>query len=311
MQSSTSQQLSELERVAALAGEPRNLSAAGVTRTEQRIATIENDSPFDPSSNARRRLVVVADNDRAASATLAAIRWFKTDAPRGLRDSWNVSAVLLSSASDATPAQQLEFPPAKGFFDHPDQPESRYLWRWVAYQAPDVLLQVRGGDVLSRSSPPAGSLAAAMAGGSEMGTVHAIFGSARETDGPALLEHALKESAGARESEVHATLRARASREPLAIARVLAGQVPAESTRQLHPIGGLGQYASACGPYERRRAAAESAERDATVGLPRAAAVWRTHCADRCRRHVDLRRSGEAGRRAARVRWRYRAPTRP
>ena len=245
------QQLSELERIAALAGEPRTVSAAGVTRTEQRIATIENDSPFDPSANARRRLVVVADNDRAASATLAAIRWFKTEAPRGLRDGWSISAVLLSSANDATPAQQLEFPPAKGFFDHPEQPESRYLWRWVAYQAPDVLLQVRGGDVLSRSSPPAGSLAAAMAGGSEMGTVQAIFGSARETDGPALLEHALKESAGARESEVHATLRARASREPLAIAQSSCREVPAESARQLYPIGGMVQYASTCGHHER------------------------------------------------------------
>jgi rhamnogalacturonyl hydrolase YesR len=59
-----------------------------------------------------------------------------------------------------------------------------------------------------------------------MGTVQAIFGSARETDGPTLLEHALKDSAGARESEIHATLRARASREPLAIAKVLAAKYP-------------------------------------------------------------------------------------
>ena len=99
--------------------------------------------------------------------------------------------MLLTSAADATSAQRLEFPPAKGFFDHPEQPESRYLWRWVAYQAPDVLLQIRGGDVLTKSTAPSGSLAAAMAGGSEMGTVQAIFGSARETDGPALLEHTL------------------------------------------------------------------------------------------------------------------------
>ena len=168
----------------------------------------------------------MADNDRAAQATLAAIRWFKTAAPRSVRDRWAISAVLPSHATDATPAQRLEYPPAKGFFDHPEQPESRYLWRWVAYQAPDVVLQIRGGDVLSRSSPPAGSLSAAMAGGTEIGTVHAIFGSARETDGPALLEHALKDAAGARESEIHATLRARASREPLAIARVLAAKYP-------------------------------------------------------------------------------------
>ncbi len=219
-------QLNELESVAGLAGEPREVSAAGVTRTEQRLATIENGAPFDTSTNARRRLVVVADNDSAARATLAAIRWFKTTAPRSLRDRWAISAVLLSHANDATPAQRLEFPPAKGFFDHPEQPESRYLWRWVAYQAPDVLLQIRGGDVLSRSTPPAGSLAAAMAGGSEMGTVQTVFGSARETDGPALFEHVLKEAAATRQSEIRATLRARASRDPLAIARALAGKYP-------------------------------------------------------------------------------------
>ena len=205
------------------------MSAAGVTRTEQRLATIENGSPFDTSANARRRLVVVADNDSAARATLAAIRWFKTTAPRSLRDRWAISAVLLSHANDATPAQRLEFPPAKGFFDHPEQPESRYLWRWVAYQAPDVLLQIRGGDVLSRSTPPAGSLAAAMAGGSEMGTVQSVFGSARETDGPALFEHVLKDAAATRQSEIRATLRARAvarapgdcqSRSPPSIHRI-------------------------------------------------------------------------------------------
>ena len=63
-------------------------------------------------------------------------------------------------------------------------------------------------------------------GGTEIGTVQAVFGSARETDGPALLEHTLKDSASARESEIHATLRARASRPPLAIARVLAAKYP-------------------------------------------------------------------------------------
>ena len=122
-----------------------------------------------------------------------------------------------------------------------------------------LVLQVRGGDVLSRSTPPAGSLAAAMAGGSEIGTVQAIFGSARETDGPALLQHVLKDAAGTRESEIHATLRSRASREPLAIARVLAGEVSADSARQLHSVGRVGQHASACGHHQRRCAAAESA----------------------------------------------------
>ena len=56
--------------------------------------------------------------------------------------------------------------------------------------------------------------------------MHSIFASTRETDGPALFEHVLKDAADVRESEIHATLRSRASREPLAIARVLAGKYP-------------------------------------------------------------------------------------
>ena len=218
-------QMSELESVAGLAGEPRLVSAAGVTRTGQRLVTLENASPFEPASQ-RRRLVIVADNDRAAQAALSAIRWFKTGAPRGLREQWAVSAAFLSLGNDATPVQQLVFPPAKGFFDAPEQPESRYLWRWVVYQSPDVVLEIRGGDVLSRGTPPAASLAAALAGGTEIGTVNVVFGSARESDGQALLEHTLKEASGTRPSEIHATLRGRVSRAPLAVARVLAGKYP-------------------------------------------------------------------------------------
>ena len=130
-------QLDEVAAVAALGGEPQHVSAAGVTRTGTRLATIENVSPFGAGAS-RRRLVLAADNDRAARACLGAIRWFKTDAPRQLRDRWDVSAVLLTVANDAAAARRLAFPPADGFFNHPDQPESRYVWRWATYQAPDV-----------------------------------------------------------------------------------------------------------------------------------------------------------------------------
>lgn len=223
-------QAGDLERVAAIRGEPRQVSAAGVTRTGGRLATLENPAAFDPStspsSRTRRRLVIVADNDRAARATLDAIRWFKTSAPANVRDRWAVSAVMLAYANDATPAQRLEFPPAKGFFDHPEQPESRYLWRWTTYQAPDLVLQIRGGDVLSRGTPPAGSLAAAMSGGTEIGTVTAFYGTARETEGISLLQSVLADTANLQQSEIRATLNARVSREPLAIARVLAARYP-------------------------------------------------------------------------------------
>jgi hypothetical protein len=207
------QQTNELDAVAALAGEPHTVAAAGVTRTNSRLLTIENPSPFVPSKQSR--LVIVADDQRAARATLDAIRWFKTRAPQRLRDEWAVSALLLAYGNDATPAQQLEFPPVKGFFDHPEQPESRYAWRWATYQAPDLLLQIRGGDVLSRGTPPAGSLAAAMAGGTEIGTVPVVFGTARESDGATLLQQVLGDVMSPRTSEIRATISARTARESI------------------------------------------------------------------------------------------------
>jgi len=215
----------DVQGVAALAGEPRTVNAAGVTRSGARLVTLESGSPFDGSP--ARRLVIVADDERAARATLAGIRWFKTRAPRSVRDQWTVSALLLSHANDAVPAQRLQFPPEKGFFDHPEAPESRYVWRWVTYQAPDVLLQVRGGDAMTRGDGPANSLAAAMSrSGSELGVVPAIFASARESDGPMLVEQVLKEHAAGRRSDLHVALAARVSRDPLAIARVLANRYP-------------------------------------------------------------------------------------
>jgi rhamnogalacturonyl hydrolase YesR len=218
------QQTNELDAVAALAGEPHSVAAGGVTRTNSRILTLENPFPFVPSKQSR--LVIVADDERAARATLDAIRWFKTRAPKALRDRWAVSALLLAYGNDATPAQRLEFPPLKGFFDHPEQPESRYAWRWVTYQAPDLVLQIRGGDVLSRGTPPARSLAAAMAGGSEIGTAPVVFGTARESDGPTLLQQVLGDAMSPATSEIRATISARTAREPLAIARVLANRYP-------------------------------------------------------------------------------------
>ena len=41
-------------------------------------------------------------------------------------------------------AKPFTFPPVKGFYEDPEQPESRYVWRWVAYQAPDLVVEFRG-----------------------------------------------------------------------------------------------------------------------------------------------------------------------
>jgi len=223
--SASGQPLSEPAAVAALAGEPRHVSAAGVTRSGGRLTTIENSSPFTGVPS--RRLVIVADDERAARATLTAIRWFKTRAPRALRDRWSVSALLLAYANDATPAQHLQFPPESGYFDHLEAPESRYAWRWVTYQAPDLVLHLRGGDVLTRGDGPPKSLSAALSGGaSDVGPVPAIFALVREGDGPVLLEQILTGEMRASRSALYGALAARSARAPLAIARLLASRYP-------------------------------------------------------------------------------------
>ncbi len=222
--------------IAAIDGEPRIVSAAGVTRSEESLLTLENSSPFDASS--QRRLVIVAGLDgdeRATAAALDAVRWFKTSAPRSLRQAWAISA--LPSAHSPRPFQ---FPPESGFFDDPDQPEPRYAWRWVTFQAPDVVLEIRGGDTLSwratgvtgvaNSALPPGSLAAAIStinNQSGTGAAPAVWATiTREIDGAKLLQQVLKAVGSIPRSSLHARVAARAAREPLAIARLLAARYP-------------------------------------------------------------------------------------
>ena len=232
----------ELETVAARPGEPRVVSAAGVTRSDTPLLTIENTATFGNSE--QRRLVIVGGlngDERGGRAILGAIAWFKTGAPQSLRRAWAVSAMPLADPHQHARTRPYHFPPLSGFFDAPEQPESRYAWRWASFQAPDLVLEVWGGDSLSwyasdfpalkAADLPSGSLAAAMAGGAglESRGAPAIVAIARATDGPRLLEHVLKAAAGLPRSAWHADIIARTVRSPLEIAGVLARRYPANA----------------------------------------------------------------------------------
>src|SRR5262245_58128107 len=124
---------SEVTAVAGLSGDPAVVSAAGITRDDTPILTIETErpSPFD-APTALRRLVIVGGIDgdaRSARLAVDAVRWLKTAAPRDVRRHWIVSA--LPFADPDTRGTPMEFPPAKGFFDDPQRPETRYVWRWI------------------------------------------------------------------------------------------------------------------------------------------------------------------------------------
>ena len=239
-----------LDVLAMLPGEPSIVSAGGVTRDEVPLLTLENPWPFDLSRPERRlperRLVLVGGLDgepgAAARIVLDAVRWFKTAAPAGERARWTVSALPMAHPSPDGAGRPGGFPPAGGFFDDPDRPESRYVWRWVAYQAPDLVVEVRAGDglrIVSRAAGgrggsaggaemPAGSLAAALAdpaGLPGLGPVDTLLVTAGASDGAAVMREALARAPD-RPSPLRDALARRTAREPLALARVLAGRYP-------------------------------------------------------------------------------------
>ena len=231
-----------LNEVAALGGEPSLVSAAGVTRDETPLLTLENPSPFD-LSRPERRIVLVGglegDPDAAARIVIDAVRWFKAEASDEERARWTVSALPTAHPSrDGAGPPPGGFPPVDGFFDDPDRPETRYVWRWVTYQAPDLVVEVRAGDewrIRGRAAGesggdamPAGSLAAALAdpaGQPGLGVVDTLLVTARASDGAAVMREALAR-APERRSPLRGALAGRIARDPLAVARVLAWRYP-------------------------------------------------------------------------------------
>ena len=141
--------------IATLTGEPSVLSAAGLTNEMDRLLTLENTSAVSPADT-RRRVVLVAglDGDRASGdVALEAVRWFKTVADAKIRSEWSVSVLPLANPGTR---QAFSFPPEDGFYNDPVVPEIRYLWRWVTYQAPDVVIELRSGaeiDVVTGAKP--------------------------------------------------------------------------------------------------------------------------------------------------------------
>lgn len=232
----TAARAAALEAVAALGGAPRTVSAAGTTRGDEPLLTLENGSPFD-GADSERRLVLVGGLDGGAGAArivLDAVRWFKTEAPEAERARWRVSALPLALPDTAGPP--AAFPPLDGFFDHPERPESRYVWRWVTYQAPDLVVEVRAGDewsVRAGDGPgaeraPAGSLAAALAdpaNPSGLGPAATLLVTAGAADGAAVMREALARAADGR-SPLRDALRRRTARDPLDVARLTARRYP-------------------------------------------------------------------------------------
>jgi unsaturated rhamnogalacturonyl hydrolase len=209
----------DLRAVAALPGEPRVVSAGGITRRDAALVTLENPSPFDRPAAARRLVLIggLDGDETSARGVVDAVRWIKTGAPEAIRRSWIVSAMPLARPDEGAPP--LSFPPQTGFFDDTQSPESRYLWRWVTYQAPDhVVVFAAPGSAAVASLKQA--LTADQAAG--LGPV-AVSDLPTATAFRAWLPAATRRTAASR---LHEAIRRRAWREPVEIARLLARRYP-------------------------------------------------------------------------------------
>ena len=145
--------------VAGLAGSRGDLwtaSACGVTRADRVIAALVDRDAYAVRTDRVRVLLVGGLSGQPDDVTTAldGLR-LVADAAPSLSSRIALSAVpcgnpgglaLLSGPSNGAGGTVTSgYPPSDGFFNHQSSPEARYLWRWICYQAPDLVLELRAG----------------------------------------------------------------------------------------------------------------------------------------------------------------------
>jgi rhamnogalacturonyl hydrolase YesR len=136
----------------------------------------------------------------------------------------------------------MGYPPEDHFFDDSQNPERRYLWRWIGLQAPDVVVELRSGQTASWAGSatalapalqataltPADGLLAALSTGTPNG-LGAVPGLCLTTPPEALMTQLkrlwslLQQTPSLSPSPARRRLDTRRARSPLEIARLLAG----------------------------------------------------------------------------------------
>ena len=133
------------------------LDACGVTRTERAIPALVHEDAYVPDTHRTRVLLVgglsggIDDVARALDAIESyveggfalskevALSAVPCGNPDGL-----AQGISLSNGAGGNPATGYP-PPDDDYYGDPHNPESRYLWRWISFNAPDVVLEVRDG----------------------------------------------------------------------------------------------------------------------------------------------------------------------
>ncbi len=233
-----------------------HLDACGVTRTERQIPALLHGADQPPAGE-RLQLVLIgglSGKQEDADAALTALN--SCSAAPGLSQRYALSAVPCANpdglALDSAPENGAGGNPGTGYPPPGDSyydanPEAHYLWRWISFQGPDLVLEIRLGEgttwegsahclellaqfrsVLNATTLPAdSSLLGAMSSG-EPNLLPPVF-SLRLTCAAADLENelaklwtVLAQVPDHARSPTRSALQTRAARSPLDVARILA-----------------------------------------------------------------------------------------
>lgn len=133
-----------------------NRSACGVTRSLTPIPALLDRNAYSADTSRARVLLVGGVSGFPADVDLAlhALELYAGGGD-GLALRVGLSAVPCANPDGlrqgrgpengvrGNPAQG--YPPEGNFYHDPENPEKRYLWRWLCFQAPDVVLELRSG----------------------------------------------------------------------------------------------------------------------------------------------------------------------
>ena len=132
-----------------------DISYCGITKNGYQIPVLLHKSAYDFAADCTRILIIGGTNGTDSDVQLA------LDAIETITNHYNGFNTLSISyipcldydAYISSPqAPQTEgklahgFPPDGNYFLDPEIPESRYIWRWISYQAPDLVIELSFGE---------------------------------------------------------------------------------------------------------------------------------------------------------------------
>ena len=162
-------------------------ATCGVTRSMHGIpALVEHGAYLDAAGRVKVILVggLAGDPDDAA-LSLEALRLFAQDRDRlGVKISLSAApAVNVDGLTGADrPPRNLDggdgwaYPPQDGYYFDTDAPEARYLWRWISFQSPHLVLEVQRGDGVRWEANDAVGLLPFAAGASPINDAGSLIG---------------------------------------------------------------------------------------------------------------------------------------